>query len=525
MDDQVLLQKAKDLTLGYLQKIGAGISESDGLYTIEIPHKFEQIFGGLEKRITFDFEIAGTHSCEYVILGSNFLAIILNQIKKQAPVVGGHLKKHGEFPVDLLDNIKVHNGTIKLVNSLDDVKIVLRFYFNINLKSVKNTTMLEWVDIDFETLEQVEFPKKLDLDYSTDKINFDKNNNTVDDCYDKAITILQKNLAPMVDKHSQSTKNDQSQDLDALEVSHKKRLNEINQAISIQKLKLKEFDVKIKNAKKYETRQKYAEQKRKQEQRIIEEQQKASIQINKLTNDKKIQKLQITKRYTPTVNSSLIASQVFSYSVTKCTLEIKNPYSLNKTIGEYLEHSQEFVIMCRNCKVNSEQIHLCVNGHVGCNLCTEQCIICKKDVCQKCAHQLNPCSICKEKTCNDCSSRCKLCNELTCSNHMSICPICKEIHCTNDILKCPTCDQLYGKECVISNQCGTCRKLTAIDSNDSQVLEIIKIDSDLDKYKKWECATNSKFVIFLAKKTFGKKIIVFDKDQEKIVINKKAGWL
>ncbi|MBC8501649.1 MAG: hypothetical protein H8D35_00795, partial [Nitrosopumilus sp.] len=151
MDEQILLQKAKDLTLGYLQKIGAGINESDGLYTIEIPSEFEQIFGGLEKRIAFESEIARIYSCEYVILGSNFLAIILNQIKKQAPVVGGHLKKHGEFPVDLLDNIQVHNGTIKLVNSLDDVKIVLRFYFNINLKSVKNTTMLEWVDIDFET--------------------------------------------------------------------------------------------------------------------------------------------------------------------------------------------------------------------------------------------------------------------------------------------------------------------------------------------------------------------------------------
>ncbi len=78
---------------------------------------------------------------------------------------------------------------------------------------------------------------------------------------------------------------------------------------------------------------------------------------------------------------------------------------------------------------------------------------------------------------------------------------------------------------MINNQCGTCRKLTAIDSNDSQVLDIIKIDSDLGKYKKWECATNSKFAIFLAKKTFGKKIIVFDKDQEKIVISEKVGWL
>ena len=90
MNAQEILQNSKTLTLNYLQKIGANIEELHGLYTISIPTKYEGVFGGITKRITFDLEVASMHGCELVVPGSNFLAIILNEIRKQAPVVGGH---------------------------------------------------------------------------------------------------------------------------------------------------------------------------------------------------------------------------------------------------------------------------------------------------------------------------------------------------------------------------------------------------------------------------------------------------
>ena len=49
--------------------------------------------------------------------------------------------------------------------------------------------------------------------------------------------------------------------------------------------------------------------------------------IDRIKHDKNIQQEQITKRYTTKVNSTLIASIVFSYSLTRCTLEIKNEVS------------------------------------------------------------------------------------------------------------------------------------------------------------------------------------------------------
>ena len=524
MDEALLYRQTKDLTLGFLKKIGAEITESDGLYSIEIPSKFEQTFGSTQKRIAFESEIASTHSCEFVILGSNFLSIVLNEIKKQASVVGGTLKQNGVFHQNLLDSISVHNGSIHYLDSSNDSKTVIRFYFNVQLKSVKNNAVLEYIDIDSDNFNQVTFPKELELETNIDKINFE-NSKIVNQCYDKAIILLQEKISHLVDDHSNSTNDDLKQDLESLEISHKKKLYEINQEISILKSKIHEYDDKISRAKTYDTRTKYREQKIKHKDRIVKKEQKVSIQVEKLKNDKKTQTQQIKKRYTTTVNSTLIASQVFSYGVKKCTLEIKNSFLKNNVIGEYNEYSKEFVILCENCKINSTQIHLCVNGHVGCNLCSEQCTTCEKDVCQQCISQINPCVVCTEKTCNSCSSVCASCNSISCPKHLIECSISKQVYCTNDSLKCSTCEQMYSKDHVSDKQCKTCKSLSGIDSDDSKVLEIIQLNSELDKYKKSEYSTNSKFDIFFAKKTFSKKIIVYDKEEKKIIVNKKHGWL
>jgi hypothetical protein len=523
LSEQKLSQEVKSITLSYLKKIGAHIEESDGLYTIEIPHKFEPIFGGHQKRITFESEIAHTHSCELVIFGSNFLATVIDQIKQQAPVVSGHLKKQGDFSIDLLNTIPVYRGTIKMTDSADIVKTIFRFYFNIDLKSMKNESTLQWVDVDSETLEKVEFPKELNLESLGNKMNFDKK--SIDTCYDKAIKILQEDITPIINKHVLQTTNDMNQDLDSLELSYTKRVKELNQNVADSQSKLRDWDYKISHAKKYSTKNNYRKQKAKFQEKTLKEKNESLIQIERLKRDKKIQQEQITNRYTTKVNSNLVASLVFSYSINRCILEVKNQYSKNKTTGEYLKHSQKFVIPCNVCGVNSKEIHLCVNGHVGCDSCSEQCITCNKDFCPKCNYQLNSCVVCKEKNCNDCSSRCTYCHELICLKHEMNCAICEKKYCSNHTERCNICEQVYSTGCIDNSKCHTCDALTDIDSKDSKVLSVISLNSDLGKYKKWKYSTNSKFSIFQAKKMFGTKIIVLNHAEQKIIVDKKGGWL
>jgi len=105
MDDQTLLKLSKDMTLSYLEEINAVVTETHGLYSVEIPPKYEKIFNGIKKRITFDLEVADVHSCEYVVPGSSFFAIIINEIRKQAPVVAGSIKKRSNGPSEHLEKL------------------------------------------------------------------------------------------------------------------------------------------------------------------------------------------------------------------------------------------------------------------------------------------------------------------------------------------------------------------------------------------------------------------------------------
>ena len=523
MSEQNQLTQIKTLTLDYLQKIGANVEESEGLYDIEIPSKFEAIFGGHKKRITFESDIANTHSCELIIFGSNFLATVIDQIKKQSPVVSGNLKKLSNFDGDILKNIKVYNGEMTLKNSKDIPKTIFRFYFNVELKNVKSESTLQWIDIDSETKKKVEFPKDLDLETTSNEIKFDKK--SIDACYNESIKNLQLKISPIVEEHSKQIIGDMNEDLESLKESYSKRVKEINDDIRSHKSKLHEWDNKINRAKKYSTRNNYQKQKAKAQKRITEIENDSTLLIEKIKNEKNVQQQQITKRYTTKINSTLIASLVFSYSLKECILEIKNDKSQSQTVGKYHEYSKEFIIPCSVCSVESKEVHLCINGHVGCDLCSKQCVTCDKDFCQKCSYQLNPCYVCKGANCNDCSSRCTYCHELICLKHEMNCAICEKKYCSNHTQQCNICEQVYSTGCVENSTCHTCEALSEIDSKDSQILDLISINSDYNKYKKWECSTNSKFSIFRAKKMLGKKIIVLDKLQHKIILDKKGGWL
>ena len=583
MDDQKLLKLSKDLTLNYLDSIGAIVTETHGLYAVEIPPKYEKIFSGIKKRITFDLEVADTHSCEYVVPGSNFFATIINEIRKQAPVVSGSIKKQSNHPSEYLEKIKIHDGSASIIDSSEEENLAVRFYFQINIKSIKSTSMLKWIDLDLDTLEELEFPSDIDIEDKT--INSKKDDPRIDLCFSKATEILDRDIKPLTAKYIDLTGDNLKRDIESLEISHGKRIKEIKNDLFHQKRKLKEIDRKIMNARTYSSESRYVDQRERQEARIDKDEEKAGKQIARLSDDKKMQALQIEKRYSPIIDSALIAAQIFSYSSTKCTLDIKTKFAQNKISAEFVDSYQKFIVNCDNCNVNSEQIHLCINSHVGCNLCTEQCVKCGKDVCQKCSDQFNPCYICREGLCDDCSSKCNFCTELTCSNHLmqcshcsktmcyfcsdncevctkrfcnqtvsqcvtcykrlcqddsvtcmqcqgsvcqndaQTCGICNEIHCQNDSSVCSFCKQSYSKNCVRGDNCTTCSNMKQMSTDDSMISMIIGEEPELGKFKKWEGASNSKIAVFKAKKTFGKRIIIFDVKQGRIISSEKKGLL
>jgi hypothetical protein len=584
MNAQEILQNSKTLTLNYLQKIGANIEELHGLYTIAIPTKYEGIFGGITKRITFDLEVASMHGCELVVPGSNFLAIILNEIKKQAPVVGGHLKKLAQSPENYMNKISTHNCHAIFENAHEELKIAVRLYFFVTVKSIKNASMLRWIDIDLETLNILEFPSEIDLDQTLGSIKYEKNDQRIDHCYVKATEILESDIESLAVKYVDLTKDNLERDLNSLDQLYTKRIKEINQDIDYQNSKLREFNRKITSARHTDTQRKYVKQKHQQEERIQKAKDRAVEQIGKLLSDKDIQVAQIEKRYRPVIDFSLIAGQVFSYSTSNCAILFKNNFAQKQLSAIFSDPSLSFSIKCEICDQNLETIHLCVNSHVGCDNCIRHCVKCSKDVCLRCTDSLKLCYICKEGLCSDCFTGCQFCSEITCEKHMigcphcmqrtcffcsdkceicsirlcdgafcacnsckkricqkdtrycnvckynfciadtGICAICNNIHCKNDTITCKLCEQIYDKNCISDQLCISCKNMQEVENSSPIIQEAIVAYSDLKKVKKCECASNSKYSMFKIKKLFGSKFIVYDRTKKQVIISKKGGW-
>ena len=584
MDEQTILEYSKDLTLGYLESIGATIDDSHGLYTITLPTNYESLFGGITKRITFEHSIADIHSCELVVLGSSFLSIILGEIKKHAPVIGGHLKKQIQSPEECLEKINTENCHVILNDFSEEMKIAIRFYFNITVKSIKSISMLRWVDIDFETLSPLDFPSDMEIDEKLGTIKYEKGDPRIDFCYSKAAESMEMEMEPLAMKYVTKNKDSLEQDMNSLNQVHAKRLKEINDDVNYQRTKLKEFDRKIMNARHVSTQQKYIAEKQKQVERIKKAEDKAVRQIERLTADKETQIQQIEKRHRPVIDFSLIAGMAYSYSTSKCKILLKNQYTQNEVNAEFLEPAQEFSVACEVCNKIAEQIHLCVNSHAMCYYCTKQCVKCKKEVCTQCTSELNPCYICKEGLCSDCTVDCNFCKELTCEHHLMKCPhcseimcffcadscqycnnkfcndsivscyvcqnrtcdadlqkcfqcqrsfcpndiltcaICEGIHCRADSRKCAFCEQTYSKNCLQNKLCTSCSNMSEIQRDSNIVQQVIAVNSEFKKYKKWEGSENNRYCIFKAKKMLGSKIIVYHKEQKKIILDKKGGW-
>jgi len=584
LNEQLIVQYSKELALNYLKKIGAEIDESHGLYNVIIPTNYEKIFGGIKKRITFEHDVADTHSCELVVPGSNFLSIILSEIRKQAPVIGGHLKKRAASPKEFLDKILTHNCTLDFVNFSEEAKIAIRFYFNINVKSIKSISMLRWVDVDLESLQILDFPSDLEFDAILGKIKYEKGDPRLDLCYTKTIEFLENEIESLARKYIDLTTNNLSRDINSVNQTHIGRIKEINDDLEDLRRKLRDYDRKILSARYVDTQQKYIKQKKEHQERIQEEEQKAIKLIEKLNRDKEAQIEQIEKRYRPVIDFSLIAAQSYSYNSSNCLLDLGNKYSKKQINASFLDPSLSYSLICEICKNNLEQAHLCVNSHLSCDKCIRHCVKCQKDVCIQCQTELNHCYICKEGLCTDCLSKCSFCSDVTCVNHLlncthcsqgtcffcsdscefcsnrfcnqsfhscgsclkriciidsqlciectsffcpndrTVCAICDKVHCWKDSSKCKLCEQVYNNNCIKNNLCSTCNNLISIKKENPEVQQIILMDSNLKKYNNWESKSNNRYLIFKAKKMLGTKIIVYDKNKNQILVNKKGGW-
>lgn len=575
MDEKTILQYSKDLTLNYLNEINAEVKEQDGIYYVTLPLKVAKLFGGETKRITFSPDVAATHSYELVVPGSNFLSTVLRDAQKQAPVIVGILPKNEQNMQDALDKIDSHNCKISLDEHIESEKLGIRFYFHVNLKSIKSSSSIRWTDLELDSLESLELP--FNLDFKEKSLTLKQNDKRFDDAYSKAIEEFEKEIKPRVEKYVGLTEQNKKGEIALLDAQEQKRLQEIRYDLNNEKYKLKEFDRKVSHARSYETARKYAEQKLKFEKKLAKSEEQATKLIQRIIKDKQISLEHIEQKYKPSLDFSLLAAQVYSYNVKDCLLTVQKGDLKKQIKGHYVDPVSSFITNCDICQNRNEVIHLCENSHVSCDQCTKNCLNCEKEFCLNCKSELNPCYICKDGLCNNCSKNCQFCSEVTCLshamncehcskflcyfcsekckfcskrfcnrgvqncnscknfacekdsekcgicsrifciNHQKSCVICLKFHCNEDTNTCKICKFEYSSDCVRKDQCSTCLNLKSTDREHPQVKALIEKYPQYQKHKKWEFGMNTKYLVFKAKKFFGAKTIVVTKDSLQIV--------
>lgn len=392
-------------------------------------------------------------------------------------------------------------------------------------------------------------------------------------------------MQPLAQKYADLTAGNLASDTNSIKQAYERRVADINSDLKLQRSKISEINRKIARARTPQSRENHVQQKRKQKARIIKDEEEAARQIERLASDRDAQMEQTEKRYRPVVEFALIAAQVYSYSSSRCNLEFRNDASSRQVKANFVDPVGSFTITCDVCGNPLDVAHLCINSHLSCDRCSRHCVKCQKDVCASCEGELSPCYICREGLCSDCISECHFCAETTCWAHLSVCShcsertcyfcsdscqvcharvcegsiracgkcrrrlcredssqcaecnsqfcpsdistcaICDKKHCQADTSRCEFCEQTYSRDCLDGKLCATCKTLQPLDKDSPEVRRVVQADSNLAKFKKWNGSANNRFSVFKTKKMLGSRIIVYDRLQDRIVVDRKAGWI
>ena len=473
MNEDAILQFSKELTLNYLDEINADVNEKDGIYYVIFPLTVAKLFGGDRKKITFNPDVAAIHAYELVVPGSNFLSTVIREVQKQAPVVVGSIPKNIQNTSDIINKINVKNSQIELVEQNESERLGIRFYFHITLQSIKNVSSLRWIDFDLKSLTLLELPYK--LNFNTKNLKLNLRDKKFDDAYTRAIEEFENDTMPQVEKYVGLTQQNKDDEIGLLNIQEQKRLKEIKDELKNEENKLEEFDRRMLRAKSANVTQKYFEKKENFKSKIKKMEKEAVKHIEKIGNDKQTALRHIIQKYKPSLTFSLLAAQVYSYSVLDCVLSIQKGDKSTRLKAQYVDPTANCVTYCDICQSENETIHLCENLHVTCDNCIKNCLNCNNEFCLNCISELRSCYICKDEFCDNCSKTCEFCFEITCNIHATdclhcskfscyfcseTCEFCSRRFCNQDLYKCTVCDALICDE--DSNKCGICNKISCV---------------------------------------------------------------
>ena len=211
------------LVLGYFSKINAKITEKNGLFDIDIPNDYSELFRTNNLKIVFDDGILKPDNYELLSPGSNILFKILNECIDFGPVI-----------------------TAKL-NSKEYCSKVIRFYFYVLFESIKSETKLIHVDIEIATQKIVSINNS-EIIFNDDTLIQSVSSEIVDDCYIVATDHVEKLTKPQISEFKNQIYEMKNEELFNINNEYDKKFNDIQeQSIALQSKNASLDDLIFKN--------------------------------------------------------------------------------------------------------------------------------------------------------------------------------------------------------------------------------------------------------------------------------------
>ena len=141
------------------------------------------------------------------------------------------------------------------------------------------------------------------------------------------------------------------------------------------------------------------------------------------------------------VNNKLFNTTIIYYPLFSADITLRNPLR-ERIIEVSFDPLTEKLnpVFCESCEKETNNLHLCTNGHISCKDCSLICESCGKVFCKKCMKIV--CEHCGKKICRDCATRCFRCGKSVCKSHTKEDKVSGRVYCSNCLRRCERCGNL-----------------------------------------------------------------------------------
>jgi tetratricopeptide (TPR) repeat protein len=367
-----------------------------------IPDELTDYFDGENYyKLAFDFDVARLHEeAEFVTYGSYFLDKVIDLASQKGLTCKRHIADENlelrNLPQKIANKVTFRNQRMTFVANSPVLYHYLLFSFKVSYVSderedqiIKLLVNLNTGHVDNKMLESIGsafFTDNPHTNYGAENMQ------SVDCAYKVATEALEEQIQPRI--------HDIQNKIKIRLAGEKNRITEYYDQIDSElKLKLEKLN----------------EKENKEGTKTINDKLRLSV-IERQRRLKEIEEKNALNTYVTLFSASLISQTKIrnKYNVKKGKVD-RDIYVVWNPVLKDVEP-----LVCEICGIETFDVDLCSNSHIGCIECVSLCSICGTRICKSCG-TFSECHVCGAFLCDKCKYVCENCGDILCKDHIESC--------------------------------------------------------------------------------------------------------